>query len=550
MLQEKISVLWNVIKYDETSLTRDIEDILRERFLESSDLLGKTLDDLYDPYLLADMDKAVSRIKLAKENGERVIIFGDYDVDGVTSTSILMHFFKKIGLSVSYRLPHRIHDGYGLKSYFIDEAKKLWVTLVITVDCWTRDVEIIEYAKQIGVDVIVTDHHSVPDRIPEEAVAIINPKRTDCGYPFKHLSWAGVAYKLMMALARDFFSEEEYKNYLRESIDIAAIGTVADCMSLTGENRIIVQEWLKQIKYSRSKGIRMLIEEKMYEDLDADLFGFMIGPRLNAAGRMDTPYKAVNLLLNQEDSVIETLEEIERLNDKRRKLTHMFFEEALENINTSDNLIFYHSPKIEHGIIGIVAGRLTEKYYKPSIVLIEDDEDMIASCRSPEFFSIVELLEKNKHFFERFGGHKQAAWFTIKKSKFEDFKKAILSEVNSLDFSWYKKEIVVDKIIDGREIGFNLLQKISEFKPFWIGNPKPLFLLSDFDYESVDYLGKWVDHIKFTSKYGFKICWFNFGQYRDAIKKSSNVSLIVDINEDNFNGNKGIMLKIVDLILD
>lgn len=550
MQKEKISVLWNIIKYDETTKEREIWDILLERFIENPELLWKTLDDLYDPYLLADMDKAVARIKDAKANHERVIIFGDYDVDGVTSTSILMHFFKKIKMQVSYRLPHRIHDGYGMKSYFIDEAKKLWVTLIITVDCGSRDIDIIKHAKSLWIDVIVTDHHTVPDQIPEEAIAIINPKRTDCSYPFKHLAGAWVAYKLMMALAREFLPENEYASYLRESIDIAAIGTVADCMSLTWENRIIVQEWLKQLKYSRSRGIRMLIEEKIHEDLDADIFGFMIGPRLNAAGRMDTPYKAVNLILNQEDSVSETIDEIEKLNDKRRKLTHMFVDDALEKIDTTDNLIFYHSPDIEHGIIGIVAGRLTEKYYKPSIVLIEDGEDMIASCRSPEYFSIVELLEKNKHFFERFGGHKQAAWFTIKKDKFEVFKKAILDEVNLLDFSGYKKHILVDKILDEREIGFNLLEKISEYKPFWIGNPKPLFLLSDFRFESVDYLGKWVDHIKFTSKYGFKVCWFNLGQFRDEIKKANNVSIVVDLNEDNFNGRKSIMLKVMDIVLE
>lgn len=253
MIQEKLSILGNIIQYDDDSKEREISEILQKRFEGNIELLGKNLDDLYDPYLLADMDKAVLRIKTAKANNERVIIFGDYDVDGVTSTSILMHFFKKIGMQISYRLPHRIHDGYGLKPYFIDEAKKLGVSLIITVDCGTRDIEIIEYAKTLGVDVIVTDHHAVPERIPEAAVAIINPKRTDCPYPFKHLAGAGVAFKLMMALAREYIPEAEYKTYLRESIDLAAIGTVADCMSLIGENRIIVQEGLKQLKQSRSK---------------------------------------------------------------------------------------------------------------------------------------------------------------------------------------------------------------------------------------------------------------------------------------------------------
>lgn len=545
-MQQK-SLLWNIITYDESTLHQDISTILKSRFTEDESLEG-SLDDLFDPYLLAGMQEAVERIKKAKQTQERVMIFGDYDVDGVTSTSILMHFFKKIGLSVSYRLPHRIKDGYGLKGYFIDECKKLGVTLLVTVDCGTRDVEIIRYAKTLWIDVIVTDHHAVPEIIPEEAVAIINPKRRDCPYPFKHLSWAGVAYKLMMALAREYFSEKEYKEYLQESIDIAAIGTVADCMSLTGENRIIVQEWLKQLSNSRSRGIRTMIEDKISTDLDADIFGFMIGPRLNAAGRMDTPYKAVNLLLNQEESVLETLQDIEQLNDKRRKLTHKFVDEALESIDTSHNIIFYHSPEIEHGIIGIVAGRLTEQFYKPSIVLIDEGEQLIASCRSPEYFDIVEILTRYADFFERFGGHKQAAGFTILKDKFQEFQDKILTEVNAFDFSEKKKTITVDKLVSPEEIGFRFLHSFQKFRPFWLGNPKPLFLFKDFMYDSVSYMGKWVDHIRFDTSFGFKVIGFGFGKYFDEIKQAKNISLVFDLSEDNFNGRKGLMLKIVDII--
>jgi single-stranded-DNA-specific exonuclease len=302
--------------------------------------------------------------------------------------------------------------------------------------------------------------------IPEEAVAIINPKRRDCPYPFKHLSGAGVAYKLMMALARHYLPEDQYIPYLRESIDIAAIGTVADCMSLTGENRVIVQEGLKQLRHTRSRGLRHMIEDKIASDLDADIFGFLIGPRLNAAGRMDTPYKAVNLLLNQEESVMDTLQDIENLNDKRRKLTHKFVDEALEVIDTSHNIIFYHSPHIEHGIIGIVAGRLTEQFYKASIVLIDEGNQLIASCRSPDYFDIVELLTRHSHFFERFGGHKQAAGFTILKEKFKDFQQAIFADVDSFDFSQKQKTISVDKLVHPQEVGFRLLEMMNQFKPF------------------------------------------------------------------------------------
>lgn len=212
-----------------------------------------------------------------------------------------------------------------------------------------------------------------------------------------------------MALCREYFDDQTALKYIRESIDIAAIGTVADCMQLTGENRIIVTEGLKQIKNSRSKGIRRLIEDKIDEDLDADIFGFLIGPRLNAAGRMDTPYKAVNLILNNSESLENTLREIEELNTLRKQKTQEFVESALGSIETGNNIIIYHSPDISHGIIGIVAGRLTERFFRPSIVLIDEGDKLVASCRAPEYFSIIEVLDRFQEYFIAYGGHKQAA---------------------------------------------------------------------------------------------------------------------------------------------
>lgn len=546
-MQEKISLQWNIIKFDINTLSQDIEDILKTRFKNNE--LDKNITDLYDPYLLKDMDKAVERIKKAHKDSERVIIFWDYDVDGVTSTSILMHFFKKIGLQVSYRLPNRITDGYGMKKYFMDELASLWVTLVITVDCWTRDIEVIQYAKTLWVDIIVTDHHAVPEVIPEEAIAIINPKRKDCAYPFKDLSWAWVAFKLMKALAQDFFPPEEYKKYLRETIDIAAIGTVADCMPLVDENRIIVLEWLKQIKQSRSLWVRKLIEERIHDDLDADIFGFLIWPRLNAAGRLDTPYKAVNLLLNNSQWVEQVIEDIENINNKRKDLTKLFYEDALEKIDSKNNILFYYSEKIEHGIIWIVAGKLTEKFYKPSIVLKDEWEKLVASCRSPEYFSIVEYLEKYKDYFLHFWWHKQAAWFSIAKEKFFDFQNQFTHELNSLDFSMKKKNIKVDKVVDISEFWFQLISKISQFKPYWIWNTKPVFMFSEFEIDTVEYLWKTMEHITLKNKYGINMLGFWLGQHYDILKTSKKIDIIFDVIEDIWMGKRQIKAKIIDICL-
>lgn len=546
-MQELTSISWNIIKFDEKTLFTPLDEILSARFW--SEDLWLTIFDLYNPYLLKDMDKAVERIKKAKENDEKVMIFWDYDVDGVTSTSILMHFFKKIWMQVSYRLPHRINDWYWMKDYFIDEIASLWVKLIITVDCWTRDIEIIKHAKNLWVDVIVTDHHAVPETIPEEAIAIINPKRKDCEYPFKELSGAWVAFKLMIALSEIFLSEEERLKYIKESIDIAAIWTVADCMPLIGENRIIVLEWLKQIKNSRSAWIKKLIEDKIHDDLDADIFWFLIWPRLNAAWRLDTPYKAVNLILNNSDKIDWIIEEIENINNRRKELTKLFYEDALEKIDTSKNIIFYDSEKIEHGIIWIVAGKLTENFHKPSIVLKKDWEKLVASCRSPEYFSIIEILEKYKDYFLHFWWHKQAAGFSISVKKFDDFKNEMIKELESYDFSENKKTTFVDKIVDVTDFWFNLLNTCSKYKPYWFWNPKPLFMFKDFEVTWVKYLWKTMEHITLENKYDLKIVWFGFWKYFDILKNVDKLSIIFDLMEDKWMGKSTIKAKIVDIII-
>ena len=547
-MEQKNSIQGNSILFERNTLHQNIEDILLQRFSDP-EILEKNLDDLYDPYLMCDMDLAIARIKKAKNNHEKVIIFGDYDVDGVTSTSLLIHIMKTLEMEVSYRLPHRVHDGYGLKKKFIDELQTLWVTLIITVDCGSRDADIITYGKSLGIDIIVTDHHHVPDKTPIDAVAFLNPNRKDCHYPDKYLSGAGVAFKLTMALAREYFDDEKYRQYLQESIDIAAIGTVADCMQIVWENRIIVTEGLKQLKNSRSRGIRKLIEDKIHEDLDADVFWFLIGPRLNAAGRMDSPYKAVNLILNNGKTLDTTLREIEALNNLRKEKTKTHSEIAFENINSENNIIFYSSEDIEHGIIGIVAGRICEKFYKPAIVLIDEWNKLIASCRSPKYFSIVDILEKYKQYFIAFWWHKAAAGFSISKEKFSEFREKITQELNGLDFSGYTKELHVDKCVRLDEIGFKLLERMNRFKPFGMGNPKPLFLVEDFEPEKIGFIWKGREHIKLETRYGFKIFAFGFGEYYEELRKTKKFDIVFDISEDSWQGKRWLMMKIVDIAI-
>ncbi len=370
------------------------------------------------------MDVAVERVLQARANGERVVIFGDYDVDGVSSTAMLMRFFKIIGIPVSSRIPHRTKDGYGMKSYFFDELATKQVKLVISVDCGTRDIEVIQAAKKLGIDVIVTDHHAIPEFIPEEAIAIISPKLPGTPYPFTGLSGSGVAFKLLSAVAsRIYPKREEYEEILTSFIDFAALGTVADMMPLVGENRTIVKLGLAQLANSRSPGLRELIAGKSL--LSADIIGFHIGPRINAAGRMESADTALRALICGDEQVAALLAEIEVLNGLRKGSTEKFMEEALEVVDPREPVIFFVSDSIDHGVIGLVAGRLAERFSKPAIVCAHDADKVFGSARSPASYDITAALTRVSEYFIAFGGHAQAAGFTLKPENFEAFRAAL-----------------------------------------------------------------------------------------------------------------------------
>jgi single-stranded-DNA-specific exonuclease len=264
---------------------------------------------------------------------------------------------------------------------------------------------------------------------------------------------------------------------------------------------------------------------------------------------MDTPYKAVNLILNNWNTLSDTLREIESLNELRKSQTSEFVDYALEDVNPENNIIMYSSSDISHGIIGIVAGRLTEKYFKPSIVLIDEGDKLVASCRAPEYCSIVEVLELHKEYLIAFGWHKQAAWFSILKKDFPEFQKKFTEHMNAQDFSAHRKEVSVDKVIKLDEIGFKLIQQTQKYKPFGMGNPKPLFLIKDFEIEWVKFLWKWRDHLRLTSRYGFKIFAFGMGEYYKDIRWLTSCDVICELAEDNWQGQRGIMIRVVDMII-
>lgn len=548
------TIKWNQINILDKSSTATIEDILlSNRNINDSNketFFKPVFDHLHDPFELDGMNIAVDRIIKARDNKERVVIFWDYDVDWVSSTALLVRFFHEIWIQVSYRLPHRVTDWYWLKPYFFDDLLANKVSLVITVDCWTRDIEAIKYAKKLWIDLIVTDHHAVPEEISSDILSIINPHKTNCNYCNKDLSWSWVAFKLLHAISTRLFTPAKTLNNLKHYIDFAMLWTIADCMPLTWENRTIAYLWLKQIKNSKSHGLKKLIEWND-KDLDWDMIGFRVGPRLNAAGRMDTPYKALRVLLAWEDNLEEALEEIENLNTKRKTSTEKFILRANGSINAKSSVIIYDSNEIWHGILGLIASRLSEAHNKIAIVLRDEWERLIASLRWPEYINIVDILESMKDLLEVFWWHKQAAGFTITKKNYKKFKEQIEETVRTqVKLINTQKIINIDSIIDVKSINKNLLNFIVSLKPFGIWNPKPLFMTENIRFDRVDYLGKENKHIKlFKNWQNIDYVAFWFWDYYRLLKENSSISIIFEVEKNVWNGQEKININIKDFIV-
>ncbi|MBC7498192.1 DHH family phosphoesterase [Candidatus Gracilibacteria bacterium] len=534
------------------------------------------ISDLHDPYMMPDMDKAVARILVAREQKERIVIFGDYDVDGVSSTAILVRFLTEIGCLVSYRLPHRVHDGYGLKAYFFDELASKGVTLVITVDCGTRDIEPIRHAKSLGIDVIVTDHHAVPDQIPEEVIAIVNPKRKDSKYPFPSLAGAGVAFKLLHGVLIGVGSKN-IKETLIRYIDFASLGTVADCMPIIGENRVITTLGLRQMQRSESVGLRQFLEGREQIEGNADIIGFHIGPRINAAGRMDTPLTALRWLLAGEGRTDEFFGELEHLNETRKGTTETQYQRALTSVDTSKSILFFDARDLDHGIIGLVAGRLTELYNKPSIVMknghdhpltsrkgdtvaidttasvSEGKELSIGSCRAPEWCNLIELLDECKHFFVRYGGHRQAAGFTIETSRIPEFREAMWKAISRVhDTANLPKKILnVECILPISDITVATLEQIDRFRPYGIGNPRPLWIIENVTISNTKPLGQEEKHlsISIAEKTELKLLLWNAADKKPHLRVGNIVSLIVEIDRNEWKGKVSVQGVVRDIIV-
>ncbi|NQG19542.1 single-stranded-DNA-specific exonuclease RecJ [Streptococcus suis] len=526
--------------------------LLYERGIQTAEDLQKflqpSLEDLHDPYLLHDMDKAVERIRRAIEDYEQILIYGDYDADGMTSASILKETLEELGAEVQVYLPNRFTDGYGpnqsVYKYFIEQQG---ISLIVTVDNGVAGHEAIAYAQEMGVDVIVTDHHSLQATLPA-AYAIVHPEHPEGNYPFKHLAGCGVAFKLACALLETIHAD---------LLDLVAIGTIADMVSLTDENRVMVKYGLSLLKQTERAGLQELMKIAGIEldGLDEETVGFQIAPRLNALGRLDDPNPALELLTGFDDEEAHEIAlMIDAKNVERKDIVQAIYDEAKTMLDTSRPVQVLAKEGWNPGVLGIVAGRLLEELGQLVIVLSIEEGRAKGSARSPEVVDIFQALKDHKDLFIAFGGHAGAAGMTLEVDKLDQLADTLAAfiEENKLDLS-QKSALVIDEEIDLEELTLDTLKSFDKLAPYGMDNKKPVFYVKDFQVESARTMGQNNAHLKLRiskGAAGFDVVAFGKGNLALEFSQAKDLELAVTLSVNKWNGNTSLQLMLVDARVD
>lgn len=467
---------------------------------EIDTFLNPTRNDFYDPYLMTDMDKAVERIIKAINNQEKVMIYGDYDVDGITSITVLKKFLEERGLKTGHYIPNRLEEGYGLNENAIRSIAEQKYTLMITVDCGISGIEEVELANQLGIETIITDHHEQSESLPN-AYAIINAKRKDSQYPFRGLAGCGAVFKLIQAISlRLGLEEKEFLKYL----DIVCVGTISDIVPLVDENRVIAKLGLKLVAQTRNIGLRELILQSGYKKIDSNTISFGVAPRINACGRMGYQEEALDLFLT--NNIEEARKITTRLNSynlERQTKEKDIFEQAIKELEKEDieklNTIVLSGDNWHHGVIGIVASKLTEKFYKPTILICFEDNIGKGSGRSLPGFDLHEALVESSAYLEKYGGHEMAVGLSLKKEKYNDFKSAFEEMAKSKNIQQIIPVIKIDSIITAKDVNKKTIQDLEMLEPFGEKNKNPIFVYKNLKIDSIRALSE-GKHLKLTLK--------------------------------------------------
>ena len=548
---------YDVVKVQEIAKKFNISElmakILLNRGLDESNIdkfLHPSLENLYDPFQFKGMDLAVDRLLKAIDNKEHITIYGDYDVDGITSTMILIKFLRELDADVDYYLPNRLVEGYGLNQEAIDTVHERNTKLLITVDCGISGYEEVEYAKSLGMDVIITDHHECPEQIPS-AIAVIDAKRPDNTYPFNSLAGCGVSFKFVQAICEKTNKpKEEYLKFL----DIVALGTIADIVPLTDENRIIVKFGLEKMRKTENLGLKALINVSTVKHIDSSSISFGLAPRINACGRMGKADLAIKMLLTDNyKEAFEIANELQKMNFERQEIERGILNEALEQIKDeqlqNDKIIVLGKENWHHGVIGIVSSKITEAYYKPSILVCFEDDEGKGSGRSVEGFDLHAALSACQDKLLKFGGHEMAIGLTMKKEEFLNFRKAICEYAKDKLPDESIPVIKYDAEITNKDITMQTVKDIKLLEPFGEANPCPLFAYKNVRVDSIRTLSN-DKHLKLNIKDDHRIfsaIAFNMGDKKNSIQMGSRADVLCGIELNSYNGLEMIQLNIKDI---
>lgn len=541
-------------------IPRVIAAILLNRGVKDEDVdayLKKSMADIVNPTLMLDMDKATDRICTAITNKEKIAVYGDYDVDGITATALLYEFLQSAGADAQYYIPDRKGEGYGINIMAVNKLYKLGTKLMITVDCGITAIGEVEFAKLQGMDVIITDHHTCKDRLPTAAAAILNPKRPDCEYPFDALAGVGVAFKLILALAMKLGMKTS--DIFNKYVDIAALGTIADVVPLLGENRIIVDKGLKAMQNPKRPGIKAIMEVAgaLRKGINASTIAFAIAPRLNAAGRLGTATTAVELLLTKdEERAREIAADLDAENKERQLTEQNILEEALSLIASDPNfekkkVIVLAKEDWHHGVIGIVASRLCEMFFRPCILISHSNGIGKGSGRSIPNFNLFDALSECEKYLTGFGGHSVAAGLNINISDLEDFIKAINKYA---DDTLTEKDMIpsvnIDCPITERAVTLENAYMLSRLEPFGMSNEKPVFAMANVQVTDIASVGADSKHLKLRVSRGgvtMNCIGFGMGALAENIACGDIINIAFHMDINHYQGTDTVQLLLKDI---
>ncbi len=515
--------------------------------------LNPNRNDFYDPFLLPDMNVAVDRIIKAINTKEKIIIYGDYDVDGITSICVLKKFLEDRGISVSQTIPNRLDEGYGLNKDAIDRIAKEKYTLMITVDCGISGIEEIDYANSLGIETIVTDHHEPSDVLPK-ALAVIDAKIKNSKYPFNQLAGVGVVFKLIQAISQKLnLDEKEYLKYL----DLVCIGTISDIVPLVDENRVIAKLGLKLVEVTKNVGLKTLLKSLGYEKITSVTISFGVAPRINACGRMGQAEEALNLFLTDDiQKAQELTNKLNEYNRVRQEIEKEIYNDAVSKIEKENiidkSCIVLAGENWHHGVIGIVSSKITEMYFKPSILICFEGEEGKGSGRSIPGFDLHNALCKSSQYLQKYGGHEMAVGLSLHKKDFEAFKNKFEEYAKSTNIDEIIPIINIDKQLQDKELTIENVKDLAKLEPYGESNKCPLFLYKNLKIDSIRSLteGK---HIKLTLKSDnnniITAMGFNLGNRASEFLIGDKVDIVGSLEINSFNGLENIQINLKDIMI-